>query len=1267
MNTGGKEASFMSRTHWMPSRGPLALVALALSCAIALALEPGVVVPASPSSVAAAPTSGALPRALAGYDPAAPFEPVHAIAPAGAVNFTPVSTPHPNAVVDLINETFEGNFPTGAWTLSGNPTWAPDNFKPKDGTFSAWCARGGAAGRDPGEPGGQQTQTYANGMNAWMTYGPFSLADAEAASFSFDYWSKTESGSDYFSWLVSKDGSNFYGGQKTGDSFGWVNVSMNLANVPTLGSVLGQSQVWIALRFISDSSVSNYAGTFVDNVKISRTGKPDLVAQEVYFRTEPASGGVVINHPTPGMVVYPHFSYRLDGDAAVSGTIYRISVDDVAVCSANKTFQPGSELVWCESGYMVTPGPHTLKGAVDPNGTIAETSEANNQVTRDFGEAPTLDLIAMQVMFRDQPNGLGNVVPTPCVGEVVYPHFVFEVAGAGTVTGDVFALDLDGTPLCSSTAPVTTGIYTMSCPASWTVTPGNHTVTGRLDPGDTVAEFSEVNNTGVFDVIECTEPHIRVAPTLARVNCEAPARAAAETAIVASPDKLTNKELIQKDLAAKGTARVLVTIQQPAGVPIGADLSDARVGPRARRAIQTGQNALLARLNPQAFKLRRRFENQPTLWMEVSEAGLAALQGDASVVAIEPDVEVPANLAQGLPLMGAMTYRSQYDGTGVSIAICDSGIDYLHPKLGGGAFPNSKVIGGYDVGENDADPAPDSPGSAHGTACAGIAAGDLGASGDYIGGVAPGAKLYALKIVTASSPGSSSTGAIAAAWDWCVTHKNDDLNNPILVISTSFSGGRFYATCDGAWPAVTAAANNAVAAGITVFGSVGNDGYCDSISSPACNTNVISVGAVYDSGFGTYFPCVDPVSCVPKTFDSCPYATDVTAADKVTSYSNSASFLALLAPANRAYTTDISGGGGYTGSDYTTSFGGTSAACPYAAGAAASLQHAARQLTGAYLPPALVRERLTTSGTPILDPKSNVTTPRVNLAAAIESIPPAADPGCLRIFNDGGGVLTVSAIDAPAWAVLIPAPPFELGPKQSVQVCVQACSACDGQDLDAPLVIHSNDDNLPVVEASVHVDCEPPPPVTLSNWRSVRSHSGIGALGLVLHPTATGNGASGPSAEPRIGGIQRLMVDFNRPVVLMDLAAISIQGRTTVSNVLHSPVSYVPASVQLADLDTLEIRFSPALPNDTCFTVTLLDALILGGITGDRNVNIRGLAGDVNSTGDANVGDTLEVKSKVNLLASQAPASDVNCTGGKINVGDTLSTKAQIGHKALCP
>ncbi len=402
-----------------------------------------------------------------------------------------------------------------------------------------------------------------------------------------------------------------------------------------------------------------------------------------------------------------------------------------------------------------------------------------------------------------------------------------------------------------------------------------------------------------------------------------------EQATVVSAGKLTDcNNTIDPFTRGQEKVNVIVNLTEPVETKTRTDWNSKRSMKVLHDEIKAVQASVLSGLSGNEFNLRHCFDNQAGFSGEVTLAGLQKLENDSRVESIEPVYFWDAHLRQGIPLMHADTCRSAYNGQGVAIAICDTGVDYTHPMLGGGGFPNNKVIGGYNFGDGTSDPLPN--GEAHGTCCAGIAAGSLGRVSDYIGGVAYNAKLYALKI-TSGSTGSAATDVIAAAWDWCVTHKNDDPNNPILVISTSFGGGRYYSACDSATPSLTTAANDAVAAGITVLASSGNEGYCDSIANPACISSIISVGAVYDAAFGTYLPCITRQSCAQTRTrtNGCSthyYATDNTVADMVTSYSNTASFLTLLASSNQCYTTDIVGSGGYSSGDYYSSFGGTSAA-----------------------------------------------------------------------------------------------------------------------------------------------------------------------------------------------------------------------------------------------------------------------------------------------------------------------------------------------------
>lgn len=448
-----------------------------------------------------------------------------------------------------------------------------------------------------------------------------------------------------------------------------------------------------------------------------------------------------------------------------------------------------------------------------------------------------------------------------------------------------------------------------------------------------------------------------------------------------SPKLTAPQEILRDFIDGKPTTRVIVSLRRPAKANRLQNFKDMAVRQELRQTAYEAQEGVIGGLDPAEVWITNRFIYLFGFSAEVSPEGLEGLVDNVDVLSIEKDRILHAHLAQGIPLINAATPRSSYNGSGLSVAICDTGIDYTHANLGGGGFPNSKVIGGYDCGDDDNDPMDLND---HGTACAGIVAGEIETVGDYIGGVAYNAKLYALKI-SYGSGGNAYTKDMIEAWDWCFDHQYDDPSNPIMIISTSFGGGRYSSTCDSASTLMTEAAANAVAAGMTLFVSSGNDGYCDSMGWPACISHVISVGAVYDANFTTS-PigwCVAPESCATKYATSgCSsewYSPEVPNSDNVIAYSNTASFLALLAPANWATTTEL--GGGYWDTAY--GFGGTSAACPYAAGAAACLQNAAKVLTGSYLTPGQVKSTLVDTGDSITDGKITITKPRVNLEAAV--------------------------------------------------------------------------------------------------------------------------------------------------------------------------------------------------------------------------------------------------------------------------------------------
>ena len=156
------------------------------------------------------------------------------------------------------------------------------------------------------------------------------------------------------------------------------------------------------------------------------------------------------------------------------------------------------------------------------------------------------------------------------------------------------------------------------------------------------------------------------------------------------------------------------------------------------------------------------------------------------------------------------------DGSGVKVAILDTGIDYTHPDL------DDVYAGGYDFVSNDADP---KDGNGHGTHCAGIVAAED--NGEGVIGVAPHASIYAVRVL--DDQGSGSTSDIIAGIDWAI-------DNGMDVISMSLGGGGF----DSAF---NDAVNRAYNAGIVVVAASGNDGQ-ETISYPAAYDNAIAVGAI---------------------------------------------------------------------------------------------------------------------------------------------------------------------------------------------------------------------------------------------------------------------------------------------------------------------------------------------------------------------------------------------------------------------------------------
>ena len=444
----------------------------------------------------------------------------------------------------------------------------------------------------------------------------------------------------------------------------------------------------------------------------------------------------------------------------------------------------------------------------------------------------------------------------------------------------------------------------------------------------------------------------------------------------------------------KPAQRVLVTILEPEKSARQKMLADP--DPVAREEVR---RMVAERISPviedleaiPGFELERQYDNFPVFAARVDLGAIVALMEDPRVEIIEKIGFSERHTAQGIPMMNATTPRSQWNGSGITIAVIDGGTDYMHPALGGGPVPNGKVQRGWDFVNNQPDFL--MPNSTHGTAVAGVAAGLNTNQGDFIGGVATGAKIAGLNVFP-DGPGPADDSYVIAALDWTVNNQYGDPQNPILVVNMSLGSPSFMeGFCDTLKPAYTSALNAVFSAGMMTVASAGNEGFCFSIGYPACVASTVAVGAVYDANIGSQAWCLNFFSCLNIGMQcgnteppGALHFDQTTAGKMVTGYSNSGPALHIFAPSNDAQA-PLTGGG------YWEDFGGTSTAAPYTSGAVAVLQHSAKATRGRYLPPVEAFNILNGTGEFITDWKSPTISRRlVNLSGMIgllESLPPA--------------------------------------------------------------------------------------------------------------------------------------------------------------------------------------------------------------------------------------------------------------------------------------
>ena len=237
----------------------------------------------------------------------------------------------------------------------------------------------------------------------------------------------------------------------------------------------------------------------------------------------------------------------------------------------------------------------------------------------------------------------------------------------------------------------------------------------------------------------------------------------------------------------------------------------------SRVILRAGDANALAKLRPliqnAGGRLGRRLPFLKGQVAYVPNAMLTALANSTLVKDVLFDRPVESVAEHTGATIGAAAVRQElgYDGTGIGVAVIDSGITSWHDDLSGAA--GQRVSRFVDF-VNGADTPYDDHG--HGTHVAGVIAGNGFDSSGARTGIAPGASLTVLKVLDKQGKGHVSD--VIAALDYVVENK-DALNIRVVNMSVAAAVHESYDT-----DPLTLAAKRAVMAGIVVVAAAGNFG-----------------------------------------------------------------------------------------------------------------------------------------------------------------------------------------------------------------------------------------------------------------------------------------------------------------------------------------------------------------------------------------------------------------------------------------------------------
>jgi serine protease AprX len=382
---------------------------------------------------------------------------------------------------------------------------------------------------------------------------------------------------------------------------------------------------------------------------------------------------------------------------------------------------------------------------------------------------------------------------------------------------------------------------------------------------------------------------------------------------------------------------------------LSGELQDAvaeRPNDRVRVIVQTGAAAaksFTAAVTNSGGKVSKSYKNLPVVALELPARAVAGMasRSDVKYLSLDKNVTVTGHLETTTGTDQARTSAGggpvQIDGSGIGIAILDSGIDPSHHAFLDAGM-QSRIVASVDfTGEGRTD---DPYG--HGTHVAAVAAGNSHVSGGAYTGIAPAARLINVRVLGAQGQGSIADAL--AGIDWCISNK--DAYN-IRVLNMSFGA---VAVDSYVNDPLCLAVRQAFNAGLVVCVASGNLGKDENgnkiygaVHSPGVEPSAITVGAT--NTFGTDARSDDVVASYSSRGPTRGYYTDE---NEVRHYDNLIK-PDLVAPGNKIIEAESPGNYIVTsnpGLDANVStnaahammrMSGTSMATPVVAGAAALL------------------------------------------------------------------------------------------------------------------------------------------------------------------------------------------------------------------------------------------------------------------------------------------------------------------------------------------